>query len=287
MAYPFEASEVQAGLQAALVPPVLFSGSFIEAFGRSVPKDEIGGDLADLVSHGQEVIAYVMDVSGHGIRSGVLMGMAKTAFRYGLLLGQPLEKLVCDINSVLGPLKERNMYLTLAVVRFTATGEVKYISAGHLPLLHYQQRTASVIRHSMNQFPLGLFAGVQYVSESLSFEPGDVFALVTDGVAETGDNPDAESGLERVSGLLGQLSGRPLPDVASAMLTEATATGAQHDDATVLLLRCSGEAGTGQPEAAEVSPAREVIWSRQLDALEELLAREDKRTNKSETDQSG
>jgi hypothetical protein len=43
------------------------------------------------------------------------------------------------------------------------------------------------------------------VSESLSFEPGDVFALVTDGVAETGDNPDAERGLERVSDLLGRL----------------------------------------------------------------------------------
>jgi sigma-B regulation protein RsbU (phosphoserine phosphatase) len=280
MAYPFEASEVQAGLQAALVPPVLFSGSFIEAFGRSVPKDEIGGHLADLVSHGLDVIAYVMDVSGHGIRSGVLMGMAKTAFRYGLLLGQPLEKLVCDINSVLGPLKERNMYLTLAVVRFTATGEVKYISAGHLPLLHYQQRTACVIRHSMDQFPLGMFAGVQYVSESLSFEPGDVFALVTDGVAETGDNPDAERGLERVSDLLGRLHDQPLPDVAATILTEATTTGAQHDDATVLLLRCSGETSARHPDAAEVFPMREATWSRQLDALEELLAREDKLTNK-------
>ncbi len=284
MAHPFEASEVQAGLQAALVPPVLFSGSFIEAFGRSAPKDEIGGDLADLVSHGPDVIAYVMDVSEHGIRSGVLMGMAKTAFRYGLLLGQPLEKLVCDINCVLGPLKERNMYLTLAVLRFTATGDVKYISAGHLPLLHYEQRTASVIRHSMSQFPLGLFAGAQYVSESLSFEPGDVFALVTDGVVETGDNPDAERGLERVSDLLGRLHERSLPDVAGAMLTEATATGAQQDDATVLLLRCSGEAHTGKAEAAEVSQAREVLWSRQLDALEELLAREDKRTNKNDTE---
>jgi serine phosphatase RsbU (regulator of sigma subunit) len=177
------------------------------------------------------------------------------------------------------------MYLTLAVVRFTATGEVKYISAGHLPLLHYQQRTASVIRHSMSQFPLGLFAGVQYVSEIVSFEPGDVFALVTDGVAEMGDNPDAERGLERVSDLLGRLHDRPLPDVATAMLTEATTTGNQHDDATVLL-RCSGEPGTRHPDAAEVSPTREAIWSRHLDALEELLAREDKLTNKNETDQS-
>ncbi len=95
-----------------------------------MPKDEVGGDLADLVPHGQDVIAYVMDVSGHGLRAGVLMGMAKTAFRYGLLLGQPLEKLVRDINSVLGSVKERNMYVTLAALRFTGKNEVEYISAG-------------------------------------------------------------------------------------------------------------------------------------------------------------
>lgn len=284
MAHRFEASEVQAGLQAALVPPVLYSGNFIEAFGRSVPKDEVGGDLADLVSHGQDVIAYVMDVSGHGIRAGVLMGMAKTAFRYGLLLAQPLEKLVRDINSVLGSLKERNMYLTLAAARFAGTGEVEYISAGHLPLLHYQQRSASVTRHSMSQFPLGLFSGVEYVSESLSFEPGDLFALVTDGVTEIGENPDAQSGLEQVSEVLRRLHDGSLPDIVSAMLAEATENGEQQDDATVLLLRCSQKVGGYQEEKEDLAQAQEAIWSRQLDALEQLLAREDKQSARGEDD---
>jgi sigma-B regulation protein RsbU (phosphoserine phosphatase) len=286
MSHPFEASEVQAGLQAALVPPVLYSGNFIEAFGRSVPKDEVGGDLADLVSHGQDVIAYVMDVSGHGIRAGVLMGMAKTAFRYGLLLAQPLEKLVRDINSVLGSLKERNMYLTLAVARFTGTGEVEYISAGHLPLLHYQQRTGCVTRHSMSQFPLGLFAEVQYASERLSFGSGDLFALVTDGVTETGEDPDSEGGLEQVSDVLRRLHDGALPDIVSAMLAEATENGAQHDDATVLLLRCSEETGGYQQEKADLAVTQEAIWNRQLDALEELLAREDKQSKKKESEQA-
>ena len=286
MSHPFETSEVHAGLQAALVPPVLYSGNFIEAFGRSVPKDEVGGDLADLVSHGQDVIAYVMDVSGHGIRAGVLMGMAKTAFRYGLLLAQPLEKLVRDINSVLGSLKERNMFLTLAVARFTGTGEVEYISAGHLPLLHYQQRTESVIRHSMSQFPLGLFAGVQYVSERLSFGPGDLFALVTDGITETGENPDAERGLEQVSEVLRRLRDGTLPDIVSAILAEATQNGAQHDDATVLLLRCSAETGGYQHGKPDLALTQEALWNRQLDALEELLARADKQSKKKESEQA-
>jgi serine phosphatase RsbU (regulator of sigma subunit) len=201
------------------------------------------------------------------------------------LLAQPLEKLVRDINSVLGSLKERNMYLTLAVARFTGTGEVEYISALHLPLLHYQQRTGSVIRHSMSQFPLGLFSGVEYVSERLSFGPGDLFALVTDSVTETGEDPDAESGLEQVCQVLRRFQDGPWPDIVSAMLAEATENGAQHDDATVLLVRCSEETGGYQHEKADLAMSQ-AIWSPQLDALQELLAKEDKQSEKNESEQA-
>ncbi len=250
-----EALELPRGLQAVLVPPVVYSDTFVEAFGRSVPKDVIGGDLADLISHGPDVMAYVMDVSGHGLRAGMLMGMAKTAFRYGLLLGQPLEKLIRDINSVLGSIKERNMFLTLAGLRFTGGKEVEYVSAGHVPLLHYRRRTGMVVRHSMSQFPMGLFPSVGYVSRRLMFEAGDVFALVTDGVVETGEEPDMNHGLERVAEILRELADGALPEMAAAMLGEALRSGAQQDDATLLLLRCTpGEVGADR--LGELNPAR-------------------------------
>ncbi len=275
MSLAVEASELQIGLQAALVPPVLYSDKFIEAYGRTVPKDPLGGDLADLVSYEQDVIAYVMDASGHGVRAGLLMGMAKAAFRYGLLLGQPLEKLVRDINSVLGSVKERNMYLTLAALRFTGKNEVEYISAGHVPLLQYQRRTGRVIRHSMSQFPLGWFEGVQYVSERLACEAGDLFALVTDGVLETGDDPDVNHGLECLAARLRELPDGPLPYLMAALLAEATANGAQRDDATVLLLRCFGDRISRAP-VCPADPARrqEAIWLKLLDDLAEELSRE-------------
>ena len=270
-----EASELHAELQAVLVPPVVYSGKFVQAYGRTVPKDQVGGDLVDLVSHGHEVIAYVMDVSGHGLRAGVLMGMAKAVFRYGLLLGQPLERLVCDINSVLVSIKERNMYLTLAALRFTGAGEVEYIAAGHLPLLQYQRRTGCVIRHSINQFPVGMFAGVHYVSQRVMCEPGDVFALVTDGVVETGEDTDAHCGLEHLAGLLQDFPGVPLPDIMVRMLAAATESGEQQDDATVLLLRCC-ENEAGDVPAAELDPARtrEATWLKLLDELAEELSGE-------------
>jgi serine/threonine protein phosphatase PrpC len=137
----------------------------------------------------------------------------------------------------------------------------------------------------MSQFPLGLFSGVQYESERLSFEPGDLFALVTDGVTETGEEPDAESGLEQVSEVLRRLHDGALPEIVSAMLAEATGNGVQHDDATVLLLRCSEETGGYQHEKTDVA-VTQAIWSRQLDALEELLAREDQQSKRNESEQA-
>src|SRR5258708_30976607 len=87
-------SWLSSDIQNTLVPPIRYEGARVEAHGQSIPKDDVGGDLADLVSDGRDVTAYVADVSGHGLRAGVLMGMIKTAGRYGVLLGHPLAKLL-------------------------------------------------------------------------------------------------------------------------------------------------------------------------------------------------
>src|SRR5436309_16101443 len=101
MGVPWKASWLNSDIQNTLAPPIRYRGARAEAYGQSIPKDDVGGDLADRVEDGQDVTAYVADVSGHGLRAGVLMGMIKTAVLYGLLLGQPLAKLLDDINFLL------------------------------------------------------------------------------------------------------------------------------------------------------------------------------------------
>jgi len=259
-------------MQNTLVPPVSYKDAALEVLGKTVPKDEVGGDLVDLVSDGRNLIAYVADVSGHGLRAGVLMGMAKAAMRYGLLLRQPLTRLLADISSVLGTLKEPNMYLTLAVLRFDGSKEVEYISAGHVPLLHYQQQKRRVIRRSMSQFPLGLFAAADYVSQRIPFNTGDIFALVTDGVVEVGQDRDADSGFECVARILQETPGHPLCEIAAAVLAEAQDHGVQQDDQTVLLVRSAAD-GDGGDRAQRLEKdvdnpqVRQATWRRLLDEL--------------------
>jgi serine phosphatase RsbU (regulator of sigma subunit) len=72
-------------IQATLVPTIQYQGPELEIFGRTIPSAAVGGDLVDLIVLDRSVFAYVIDVSGHGIPAGLLMGMIKIAVLQGYM----------------------------------------------------------------------------------------------------------------------------------------------------------------------------------------------------------
>jgi serine phosphatase RsbU (regulator of sigma subunit) len=273
---PWRAPSFGSDIQNTLAPPITYLSRRLEAYGQSIPKEEIGGDLADLVTGDGDVLAYVADVSGHGLRAGMLMGMIKTAVRYGLLLHRPIAKILDDLNLVLPSVKTPNMFATLAALRFDDSSEVEYISAGHIPLLHYRRRRGDVVRHAMSEFPLGLFAAAGYAPHRFRYEAGDIFVLVTDGVVEAGEERDATHGFERLSQIVRDFADRPLQEITEAVNAEVSRHGAQEDDRTVLLIRAVSGNDASDPdiapapqqgEGADAPEALEAIWRKLLDEL--------------------
>jgi phosphoserine phosphatase RsbU/P len=224
-------------MQKKLAPPISYRATRLEAFGRTTPKAKVGGDLADLIATERDVVAYIADVSGHGFRAATLAAVLKASVRYGRRLSQPLPALLDHINAVLPAVKEESMFATLAALRFDSSNELEYISAGHLPLLHYHWSDESVTRYAMDQFPLGLFDHETYASRQISYEPGDIFALVTDGIAEAGEDCDASFGLDGLERILCNLAASSLAEISEAVQSDAARRGMQHDDQTVLLVR--------------------------------------------------
>jgi serine phosphatase RsbU (regulator of sigma subunit) len=230
--------EPAAAIQNILVPSVCHKDKNIELYGQTIPKDELGGDLVDVVAAGRDIIGYVADISGHGLPAAMLMGMVKTAVRYGLQLGQPLPELLDGLNRVLPAVKEPNMYATLAGLRFDGSNEVEYITAGHIPLLQYRCRQRDIVRfRSIAQFPLGLFEDAGYVSVRIRYEVGDVFVLVTDGIVEAADEREGQFGFERLEKVLCNSAERPLSEISEAALAAVTRHATQQDDQTLLLVR--------------------------------------------------
>lgn len=69
-------------IQRTLVPCVQVRTDQCETYGISLPSEKVGGDLVDVVTLSDgSTVAYVVDVAGHGLPAGILMGMLKTAIR--------------------------------------------------------------------------------------------------------------------------------------------------------------------------------------------------------------
>jgi sigma-B regulation protein RsbU (phosphoserine phosphatase) len=225
------------GIQATLVPTVSFQNASFELYGKSIPSTEMGGDLIDVIDSDGGLVAYVADISGHGLPAGQLMGMLKTAMRLAVQFRQMPVAALESVDRVLPDLKEREMFATLALLRFDGSSEAEYALAGHPPILHYRHGSRDTARLSMEQLPLGLIPGGSYASKRVIYSPRDLFLMVTDGITEVANARDEEFGLTRLQELLTQNATRALPEIWDLIMREVRQYGLQQDDQSLLLLR--------------------------------------------------
>jgi Stage II sporulation protein E (SpoIIE) len=225
------------GIQETLVPTVSFQNASFALYGKSIPSTEMGGDLIDLIESDGGLVAYVADISGHGLPAGQLMGMLKTAMRLAVRFRQMPVAALESVDRVLPDLKEPEMFATLALLRFDGSSEAEYALAGHPPILHYRHGSRDTARLSMEQLPLGLFPGGQYASKRVVYSPRDLFLMVTDGITEVANARDEEFGLTRLQELLTQHATRALPEIWDLIIREVRQYGLQQDDQSLLLLR--------------------------------------------------
>ena len=90
---------------------------------------------------------------------------------------------------------------------------------------------------SMEQFPLGLIPGGGYASQRVTYSPGDLFLMLTDGISEVPNESDEDFGLTRLAQLMAQHAAQPLPQIWDLIMSEVRQHGLQQDDQTLLLVR--------------------------------------------------
>jgi hypothetical protein len=229
--------ELARQIHQVLVPPLAVSHGEFEFAGVSIPSGEVGGDLVDVVNSDGTWLGYIADVSGHGVSSGVVMGMFKSALRMRLLHPGPLSSLLEDLNTVLLPLKSGSMFVTVACVRGGAGGRLEYSVAGHLPILRVRAQSRDVEEITTPQIPIGMFEDYRFTSATLDCDRGDLLALITDGLTEVFDTKDEQFGMAAVKDILARSGGRPLAEISTEIVAAARAHGSQIDDQTLLLIR--------------------------------------------------
>ena len=200
----------------------------------------MAGDFFDVFRTSPTRIAAVIgDVSGHGIEPSITAFQAKYLLRVFLRQyrdpGQALEQL----NRQVFGTGQGEEFISMAVVVFdTATGTLRYSSAGHPPAFVWHGGEVQGLNATG---PLiSLTDDAEYGARELPLDTGDVVLLYTDGLAEA-RNGDALFGEDRIASHL-----RRDPSVDVSVLCKSLAEAADDfasqplsDDVAILAVRRS------------------------------------------------
>ena len=231
------------------------------------PCDELGGDGLNVIPLGDgKVGLYILDVSGQGVASVLLSVMLS---RLLSPLSEPSSILIRDGNAGdrfdITPAGEvatrlnRLFPFDSATEKFAtmvygilnvATGEFRYVSAGHTGLVHLPSGADPVILKSQG-FPIGL-ADDAYEEGSVLLGAGDRLYLYADGIPDAMDPAGKRLGDARLLEAIGRGRSEPLQEGVAALLGEvARWHGFERfqDDIAILAVEVSVASGLGESGA--------------------------------------
>jgi phosphoserine phosphatase RsbU/P len=233
--------EIARDIQQAMLPSGPYSASGVETLGASRPANTVGGDFFDILplDEGRLVIT-VGDVAGKGSPAALLMALLLAILR--TLVDEKLEpaELVTRLNVQVCRHAPRSRFITLfyAVYQPT-TGELTYVSAGHMPPL-ILRRDGHIDRLADGGIALGMFEQSTYTTGHTQIQPDELVAIYSDGITEAespNGTPFDEIGLETVLKSNARASLASISAAVERAVEQHTDARRFSDDLTILLLR--------------------------------------------------
>ncbi len=223
----------------------LFPKNFPEVAGfaiaaRSEACHEVGGDHYDVIplSKGRVAVA-IADVSGKGAPASLLMASVHAWLR-ALAGSEGPARLASKLNRFLYENTQANRYVTMFYGELDAESrELTYVNAGHIP--PYLLRRGGVRARLEEGGPvLGLIEDAEFAEGKTTLGPGDVVALVTDGVTEAAGASEEEFGDGRCWTVLAgcdHSSAREAVDAVASAVSAWTGGEKASDDLTIVVVK--------------------------------------------------
>ncbi|HEX9188573.1 MAG TPA: SpoIIE family protein phosphatase, partial [Vicinamibacteria bacterium] len=231
--------QVAREIQTSLLPQHPPEVPGFEVAATSRPCYEVGGDYYDWIPLGEERLALVVaDVAGKGTPASLLMASVHASVQALAGAAAPAA-LAARLNRFLFANTQASRFVTLFYAELDpASRRLAYVNAGHVP--PFRLGADGRARRLTEGGPaLGLLADASYEVGEARLEPGDVVAVVTDGVTEATSPDDREIGDGRVGEVLRRLSGAGASAVLEGLVAEVdgwVGPAGCSDDLTALVL---------------------------------------------------
>jgi MFS family permease len=229
-------------IQSSILPELPPQLNGVQISHAYQPASEVGGDFYDVLALEDGRLAMAVgDVAGHGVSSGLVMSMAKSALAVQVTFDPEVAQVFRTLNRTVFQTARKRLLATLCyAVLDPARRELLYASAGHL--FPYRIDTAGRVDALESiAYPLGVRHDLEVLSQKAQLAAGDTLFLFSDGIVEArragGDDQFGFDRLEEVLAGTAGLSVEGVRDAVLAAVEDFAGTGPQEDDWTVLVLR--------------------------------------------------
>ncbi len=213
-----------------------------DVFAHFRPTDHTGGDLYDLAVLDGKLFILLGDATGHGFGPALSATQLQAMLRVAFRLGADLDTAYAQVNNQLSEDLPDDRFIT-AFLGFLDPHEheVRFHSGGQGPILHFSAATRQCHFHKPTNFPMGVMElDGSNEARRLELAPGDILALISDGIYEHAAADGSQFGERRVARVVQDRHRLPMAELGQRLIDAAFEFGgdaAQADDMTLALVR--------------------------------------------------
>ena len=195
--------EIAGEVQKKLFPEVFEDSKLI--YARNIPARDVSGDYYDYIRVNENEIYFTLaDVSGKGIKAGILMANASSVFRSLAKLEKPLSTIARYVNNQVSDSSYQGMFITAVIGKINIQKkEVEYINHGHEPIMIFDKNyNFEYIKSSLPPLGIMKFDDDSFFQTSTKNVEDKILLIYTDGVTEGYLKNDEELGVKGFENLI-------------------------------------------------------------------------------------
>ena len=195
--------EIAGEVQKKLFPEVFEDSKLI--YAKNIPARDVSGDYYDYIRvNDNEIYFTLADVSGKGIKAGILMANASSVFRSLAKLEKPVSTISRYVNNQVSDSSYQGMFITAVIGKINIQKkEIEYINHGHEPIMIFDKDyNFEYIKSSLPPLGIMKFNDDSFFKTSIKNIQDKTLLIYTDGVTEGYLKNDEELGAKGFESLI-------------------------------------------------------------------------------------
>jgi len=186
-----------AQIQKSLLPrnPIEVPGFEMAHFYQ--PAESVGGDFYDYYQFEEGAFGVCLgDASGHGLPAALLARDVVIGLRMGLNKHIRIVRTIKRLNRVIQRSTYSTNFMSLFIGEFEDSENLFYVNAGHPPPLLFSGKKVTQLKAT--GIALGFLPDESWHRSHVTFQPGDVLAIYSDGIIERERGSEEQYGIKRM-----------------------------------------------------------------------------------------